>query len=174
VKIVQEQIPDVTVYIMGDSSESPQYSEECQTLAEMLGLEKNVIFTGNVDVEDYYPKLDVVVLTSISEAQPLSLLEAMSHGVPVVTSNVGACRELVSGVGDDDKALGPSGIVSNVGNPSQTAQSILKILQNRELWEHMSKAGKERVQRYYSSDAMLGQYRELYESYLASSNGNGK
>ncbi len=166
VKIVKEKLGDLKVYIMGEGSENPAYVTECRVLSQMLGLEQTIQFTGNVDVEDYYPELDLVVLTSISEAQPLSLLEAMSYGVPVVASDVGACRELLFGRDNEDKALGSSGLVSNIGNPNDTADAIVKIIQDEVLWKQMSRAGRNRVQRFYTSQNMIDSYRELYNTYL--------
>ena len=55
----------------------------------------NLIFTGRVDVVQYMQKLDFTILTSISEGQPLSVLESMAARRPCVTTEVGCCRELL-------------------------------------------------------------------------------
>jgi len=131
-----------------------------------LDLKPSVSFKGNVNVDDYYPLFDVVVLTSISEAQPLSILEAMSFGVPVVTSSVGACKELVEGrEGGEDRLLGQSGIVTDVGNPNTTAQAIIRILKDVRMQNQMSKAGKQRVQKFYTSQEMIDRYRNIYDAF---------
>ncbi len=166
-KVVKDSIPDAILYVMGSGDEEPEYFEECKVLSEMLGLEDGIIFTENVDVKDYYPNLDIVVLTSISEAQPLSLLEAMSYGIPVVASDVGACRELVLGKDEEDANLGPSGKITNVGNAYETANAIIETLKNKELWEQFSASGVKRVKKYYKNDSVIDSYRDMYESFLS-------
>lgn len=165
-KIVKDKIPEIKVYIMGDRDEEPDYAEECAVLVKMLQLEENIVFTDVVDVEDYYPVMDVLVLTSISEAQPLSMLEAMSHGVPIVATNVGSCREIIIGKSHEDQALGKAGIVTKVGDPHETAKAIIKVLEDDEFREKASKAGVERVKKYYTVRDMIESYRRLYASYL--------
>jgi len=165
-KIVVDNVPDATLQILGDAGETQDYFDECNTLVQMLDLEDAVSFKGNVNVDDYYPLFDVVVLTSISEAQPLSILEAMSFGVPVVTSSVGACKELVEGrEGGEDRLLGQSGIVTDVGNPNTTAQAIIRILKDVRMQNQMSKAGKQRVQKFYTSQEMIDRYRNIYDAF---------
>ncbi|MGH7197298.1 MAG: GT4 family glycosyltransferase PelF [Candidatus Omnitrophota bacterium] len=173
VKILSERVKEMRVYILGPGDEDEKYFEECQVLVEMLNLQDAVVFTGNVDVNEYYPRVDVTVLTSISEAQPLSILEAMSYGVPVVASDVGGCRELVHGGTEEDRTLGPAGIITAAGNPYETAGAIGKILENKKLWMNLSRAGRARVARYYDKASMISGYQALYESYLGSTRGEG-
>ena len=165
-KIVKEKIGSVKIYIMGERDEEPDYAEECLRLTEMLGLQDNIEFTGVVDLEDYFPLIDVMVLTSISEAQPLSLLEAMSKGIPVVATDVGACREMIMGKDDEDRGIGASGIVTRIGDPHDTANALIRILQDQRLRDDMARAGAERVKRYYTVKEMLQSYREIYGSFL--------
>ena len=61
------------------------------------GVSENVIFTGRVDIISYMEKLDFTILTSISEGQPLSVLESFAARRPCVTTDVGCCRELLNG-----------------------------------------------------------------------------
>jgi glycosyltransferase involved in cell wall biosynthesis len=89
----------------------------------------------------------------------------MSYGVPIVTSNVGACRELVLGVTEEDRALGQAGFVTATGNPHETAAAVRKILGDKKMWERMSRAGRARVERYYDKDRMVERYRGLYQAF---------
>ncbi|MBI2083807.1 MAG: GT4 family glycosyltransferase PelF [Deltaproteobacteria bacterium] len=157
---------EASFYIIGPTDEEEDYFEECQTMVEELKLEEFITFTGRVDVKDYYKFLDLVVLTSLSEAQPYVILEANCVGIPVVASDVGACREMLEGTEMADKRLGASGLVTEVSNPESTAQAILKLLNDPSLYQSMSEAGKERVVRYYNQDDLLGRYLNLYEQNL--------
>jgi len=165
-KVVSLHVQNVKFWIMGPRDEDPQYDRECVELVAMLGLEEQVVFTGRVNVMQYYPKIDLLVLTSISEAQPLVILEAACLGVPSVASDVGSCAELLNGRTEDDKALGPSGIITRVADPDETAQAIIKILQNEDLYEEMSEAAIQRVQEYYHERDLNDRYRSIYIKYI--------
>ncbi len=156
-------IPDVLFYVIGPTEEEEEYYEECKMMVETLELEKTVIFTGRQDVKEYYPQLDVVVLTSISEAQPYVILEANICGVPVVATDVGACREMLEGLEPADKSLGVSGIITEVANPDETAGAILKLLKDEPLRQKMGLSGVARVTQYYDQNDLLSRYLNVYE-----------
>ena len=99
------RMPNVRLHIMGGVDDE-DYAKECYALVEQLQL-KNLIFTGRVDVVQYMQKLDFTILTSISEGQPLSVLESMAARRPCVTTEVGCCRELLEGAPGDE--LGVAG-----------------------------------------------------------------
>ena len=84
-------------WIVGPEDEDPTYAARCHALAKALSLDVELKFMGSQPVAQIYPELDVVVLTSLSEGQPLVILEAYAHGVPVIATDVGACRELIEG-----------------------------------------------------------------------------
>ena len=92
---VSSQMPNVRLYIMGGVDDEA-YAEECYALARKLKLE-NLFFTGRVNIKEYLKKMDFMILTSISEGQPLSILESMAAGKPCVTTDVGCCKELLGG-----------------------------------------------------------------------------
>ena len=73
---------------------------------------------------DYFPRIHVNVLTSLSESQPLSVLEAGAAGIPTVATDVGGCREILYGRHDEQPALGEGGILTDVASPEQTARAI--------------------------------------------------
>jgi glycosyltransferase involved in cell wall biosynthesis len=115
-----------------------------------------------------YPDLDVVVLTSFSEGQPLVILEAHARGVPVITTDVGACRELIEGREADDRAIGPSGFVTRVAAPKETAAALVRLARDPQLRRRLGAAGWRRVAAYYQRRDMLSAYRALYASLGAS------
>lgn len=167
-KSVISTLPETRLEIMGPTEEDVDYFEECQSLVNLLGLSENVTFHGRVNVVEWFPKVDVQVLTSISEGQPLVILEGYCSGLPCVASDVGSCRELLEGRTPEDKALGAAGIVTGIGNPEQTAQGIIKILQDPELHQAMSQAAHQRVRRYYDHDQMVQTYRSIYQDAIES------
>lgn len=156
-------LPTARLDIMGPTEEDPEYFEECKTLVKLLALSHLVTFHGRVNVAEWFPKVDVQVLTSISEGQPLVILEGFCSGLPCVASDVGSCRELLEGRTEEDRALGSAGIVTGVGNPDATASAILKVLKNPDLHRSMAKAAHARVRRYYDHDDMVKTYRGIYQ-----------
>lgn len=165
-RLVLQKIPEATFFIIGPTDEEEDYVAECRSLVESLGLESKVTFTGRVDVRGQYSILDIVVLTSVSEAQPYVILEANVVGVPVVATDVGACREMLEGRTPEDRSLGPSGIVTEVANPDATAAAIIKLLCEPLVYDAYAEAGRERVVRYYDQDDLLSRYLNVYEKNL--------
>jgi len=165
-KIASETIPDLQVYLVGPTDEEKDYYQKCQQLVSMLNLEKIVHFTGSTDVKAYYKKIDVLVLTSLSEGQPLVILEGNCAGIPVVASNVGACRELLEGVTAEDQALGASGLITPVASPQATAQAIIQLWRDKDLRLRLGQAGRERVRRFYRQEQLYSTYTDLYQQYI--------
>ena len=163
---VAGELPGATFYVIGPLDHDPAYAAHCQGLAAEWGLERRVTFTGEEDPRPWYRQLDVVVLTSLSEGQPLVLLEAMAAGVPVVATAVGGCPELILGTDPEDRALGPSGLLTPVEDPRATARAILSLCQDMTQWHQASQAGQERVRRFYSARQMCETYRALYTRLL--------
>jgi glycosyltransferase involved in cell wall biosynthesis len=153
--------------IAGPGDEDPEYLEECKTLAATLSVTERVEFTGRVDVKEIYPRIDVLVLTSISEGLPLVVLEAAAAGLPVVATDVGACRELLEGRLPADRALGPSGFVTGLADPGATAQAILSLARDAGLRDEMGQAAQARVRAYYQEADLIRSYREIYAGLMA-------
>ena len=165
-KIVSLHLPKAFFLIIGPTEEDPVYYEECLELVELLDLQNMVEFTGKVNIMDYYPKLDVLVLTSVSEAQPLVILEAGCVGIPSVASDVGACRELLEGYNEDDKGIGHSGIVTQVADPEDTAKAIITILSDYKLSQKYSIAAKKRVNTFYKESDLNQRYLTIYNKFM--------
>lgn len=161
---VVSALPEVEGWIVGPDEEDPEYAAECRSLVTSLGLERNIRFLGFQRVQDILPQLGVMVLTSISEAQPLVILEAWCAGTPVVSTDVGCCRELIEGVGEEDRALGVAGEVVAIADPQGTAKAILRLLRNQSAWSQAQQSGLTRVHRYYGEALMLQRYQEIYRT----------
>ncbi|MDX1587821.1 MAG: GT4 family glycosyltransferase PelF [Oleiphilaceae bacterium] len=165
-RTVCDELPDVEGWIVGPEDEDLDYVRECRELVSSLGLERQVKFLGFQNVNDILPKLGLMVLTSISEALPLVILEAHAAGLPCLATDVGACRELLEGGLEEDRALGPSGAVVPIADPEATARESIRLLSNPQQWKQAQQAGLERVRRYYTLESMFADYRDIYQQGL--------
>ena len=164
---VANHLPQAQGWIAGPEDESPEYAAECRELVAQLGLGEHVKFLGFQKLTELLPKVGLVVLSSISEALPLVILEGYAAGVPTVATDVGSCRQLVEGLPGEDAALGTSGRVVRIADPEALAQASLELLRDPQKWKSCSEAAIRRVEAYYSQDMMFARYRALYEKNLA-------
>jgi glycosyltransferase involved in cell wall biosynthesis len=166
-RIVVTRMPQAQAWIAGPEDEDPDYAIECRDLVERLGLQDSVRFLGFQKLTELLPQVGLVVLSSISEALPLVILEGYAAGVPTVSTDVGSCRQLVYGLPGDDAAIGPSGRVVRIADPDALAEASLELLSNQDAWEQASRAAIRRVEAYYAQHMMFDRYRELYDHGLA-------
>lgn len=166
IDIVRSAIPDLQALVLGGDDEDPDYAASVRQLTRNLGLSGTVRFCGHVDIRDYFPRIDVLALTSLSEAQPLALLEAGAAGIPSVTTNVGACRELLYG-SIHDPVRGQGGIVVRCGDHEATAKALVRILSDTALKNAMGKVMQQRVQISYNKPEIDRRYSDLYARWLA-------
>ncbi|MGE5397284.1 MAG: GT4 family glycosyltransferase PelF [Chitinophagales bacterium] len=157
--LAKKEIKSLRLFIMGSTDEDPDYYNECLQLVERLQL-KDVIFTGRINARDYIGKMDLIILSSISEGQPLALLEAMATRKPCICTDVGCCRELIEGDGGN-----PGGIVVPVMDYEIMGQAIIKLGRDKELRKQMGEIGFERVNRFYTAERFISNYRDLYSSF---------
>ncbi|HVJ91954.1 MAG TPA: GT4 family glycosyltransferase PelF, partial [Labilithrix sp.] len=166
-RVVHSVLPDAEGWIVGPEDEDKGYAEECRHLVESLGLVGTVRFLGFKNVDDIFPRLGLNVLTSISEAQPLVVLEGFAAGVPCVSTDVGCVRELVHGAAPEDRAHGVAGAVVDIASPEATARAAVDLLSDSHRWYAAQAAGIARVEKMYTQEAMLARYRSIYEDALA-------
>lgn len=164
---VVRQYPDAQGWIAGPEDEDPEYARECRSLAESLGLADKVKFLGFQRIDELLPKVGVLVLSSISEALPLVVLEGFAAGVPCVTTDVGSCRQLIFGLPGEDAALGAAGDVVRIADPAALAEKAIGLLGSPDAWHAAQQAGIRRVERYYTQEMMVGSYRDLYTRLMA-------
>lgn len=165
-RTVVNRMPTAQGWIAGPEDEDKEYALECRQLVQSLGLSEHVLFLGFQKVDELLPKVGVTVLSSISEALPLVLLEGFAAGVPTVTTDVGSCRQLVYGYTDEDKALGAAGSVVRIADPQAMSESILELLTDDAAWKSASAAGISRVEKYYTQSHMFELYQQRYEEGL--------
>ncbi|CAM4060268.1 GT4 family glycosyltransferase PelF [Paenibacillus alkaliterrae] len=165
--LVKREVPEAELYIMGPSEENEEYYEECLQLVETLQVE-DITFTGEVRIKDYLARMDIILLSSVSEGMPLAVLEAMAAAKPCVTTDVGSCRELLNGL---DDGIGPAGIVVPVMHYDQLAAAIIQLCNNRLLREEMGSNGLSRTKATYTREKFIEGYRMLYAAYKEDKDG---
>jgi polysaccharide biosynthesis protein PelF len=172
---IREQVSDARFLIVGSRDEDPDYDRECVEMVQFMGLGDCVEFVGHVDARAVFAQTDVMVFTSLSEAQPLTMLEAGAAGIPCVATDVGACREILLGRAREYPPLSGGGFVTPLANPRITAQAVVQLLQDEALRARCGRALQLRVRRYYSHKMVDAAYEDLYERLIALNprNGNG-
>lgn len=165
VKVISKTTSEFVVQIIGPDDEDLEYAMECKQLVDLLGIAEFVEFRGKQNMAEVYPTLDIVILSSISEAQPLVILEANAIGIPIVSTNVGSCMELCEGRTPEDKALGKSGFVTPLGNPEKLGASCLKLISSPMLRKQMGEVGKIRVKSFYRQDVLMAEYFSMYQEF---------
>lgn len=163
IRIIANKIPTVQGWIIGPEDEDHAYVAECKALTESLSLDSQVSFMGFRNPLEIFPETGVLVLSSVSEGLPLVILEAFAAGLPVVSTDVGACKQLVMGSGEEDEAIGAAGGIVGINDPQAMATKILQILSNPEEWRRARRSAIERVERFYSQERMFDSYRQLYK-----------
>jgi glycosyltransferase involved in cell wall biosynthesis len=170
-KVLRSHIPDAEALVMGPTEEDPTYFQECLALVEHLELENTVKFLGRVNIAEYLGKIDLIALTSLSEAQPLVILEAGAAGVPTIADDVGACSEMIYGQPEENPPLGAGGIVVPVAHPAATAEAMVALLSDRDRLARCAAAIRERVRTVYNKKTINAFYNHLYETASRAENG---
>ncbi len=111
------------------------------------------------DVADLLHAADVFVLSSRQEGFPITILEAMAAGKPIVATDVGGCAEAV--------VHGETGLIVPPEDPSALAEALASLLADPELARKMGAAGRERVEQEFTVDRMVEQHLAIYEELLA-------
>lgn len=161
----KEQQPKLKLWIMGPWEEDEDYARECFELVDMMQL-NDVVFTGRINIRDYLGKMDMTILTSISEGQPLTILESFAAHKPVIATDVGNCRGLLLGEND---TFGAAGILTHIMNIEEITQAILKLANNPELRKEMGRNGFNRASNKYRIQDMKETYLKIYKDLVDTS-----
>ncbi len=162
--LVHARWPHVRFVVLGPTDEDPDYVAECRDVVDRAGIGHVFRFEGRVAIDDWLPRLDLLVLTSLSEAQPLAILEAGAAGIPFIAPNVGSCREMIEGRGPGEAH---GGIVTPLVDPAATASAIETLLANPSRRRAMGAALRARVIRDYDHDTIISAYRNLYADFAS-------
>jgi glycosyltransferase involved in cell wall biosynthesis len=155
IRICMDRIPQINCWIIGDGPEKCRLEQ----LAQKLNLADKVFFLGERnDVRTLLHLVNVIVNTSDREGLPISLLEAMAEGVPVVAVDAGGNGEIVK--------TGKTGILVKTGDINGIANGICQILENPDLGKQLGLTGQARVSEFYSLDKTTKMWEKLYKDVL--------
>lgn len=160
--IAAQKLPTLQAWIIGPTEEDRPYAEECVDLVQSLGLQATVQFLGFRRVEEVLPLIGVNVLSSVSEGLPLSVLEGFAAGIPAVTTDVGACREMLEGSGRDDDVPGSAGGVAGLADPDGLAMHIVSLLTDPQRYAEAAATAIARVEKRYDRRTMLNTFDQLF------------
>lgn len=146
------------LWIMGPWEEDQEYAQECFDLVELMDI-PDVIFTGRINVREYLGRMDYTILTSISEGQPLTILESFAAHKPVIATDVGNCSGLIYG---EEDTFGAAGIITHIMNVDEISNAILILAENEPLRLEMGTNGYNRVMYKYKSSDMKATYQGIY------------
>jgi len=151
-------VPNLRLFIMGSTQEDPSYFRDCQDLTTQLNV-ADVVFTGHVPVRDYLGRMDMVILTSISEGQPLSLMEAMAAGKPCMATRVGCGAEILQA-----ESTCPAGLVVSALNVGDITKAIVCLAQDKVRCAQMGENGRRIAQTLYQESGYVAAYRGIYDA----------
>ncbi|QDU56445.1 glycosyltransferase [Aeoliella mucimassa] len=147
---VTKQIPEAVFLVVGDGPQRVQLKER----AEQLELGDSVRFLGTrSDIPSLLNLADVNVLTSHNEANPVSILEAMSTGTPTVASNVGSVSESV--------VEGKTGYLAPAGDAEVLSERVLTLMNTPLLRQELGAAARQMVESRWSLEVMVEGYEQL-------------
>ena len=153
--LVHAQLPEARLRVFGGTPAGGEaYRDGCLRLAAELGIADVATFEGRVDkIRDAYVAGHVVVLSSISEGFPYTVIEAMTCGRPCVATDVGGVSE----------AVGETGIVVPPRDPAAMAEACVRLLADDALRTRLGAASRARVLEYFTVDRAVGTFDELYQ-----------
>lgn len=145
------QVPEALLLLAGDGPDRSKLEQ----LSTDLGIDSHVRFLGNVrDIPSLLAASDVMLMTSVSEAHSVSLLEAMASGLPIVATAVGGIPETVQD--------GETGLLVNRSDEEGLGSDLAKLLRDPELCRRMGQAGCRRCRRLFQRNDMHRRYLEIY------------
>ena len=156
-EIVLSALPEAKLLIIGGTSDGDITNiNNIIKMIEECGFKDRIIFTGYIpDVSAFYKIMDVCVHCSI-EPEPFGLVitEAMSYGVPVIASDLGAPNEIITD--------GENGYIVNPAATEKLADIIIKLLADEELRKRIGGSGKQHVESTYQLEAYGHSIEKLY------------
>ncbi len=153
---VKKEIPAKLVLI-GDGPDR----SDCERLVRELHLQKDVFFLGKQDaLAELLSAADIFLMPSQSESFGLSALEAMSCGVPVISSSVGGLPELV--------VHNETGFIAEFGDIERMAKYVVSLLKNEKKYQTFSQNCRNTAVNVFNKNIIVPQYEQYYDKILGS------
>ena len=150
-RLVRRRMPDVRYVFVGDGPEKTNL----QAMAERLSIADKVFFLGRRDdMPQIYRSLDLMVLPSREEGMPMTIIEALAAGTPVIATRVGSVPKLIRHQ--------ETGLLLESGDIKGLSDAIVLMLSKPELRREYAATGRQLVYRQYSADCMADKYLDLY------------
>jgi len=150
--MVTKRAPHAKLMLIGDGPER----HGIERLIDKMDLRRNVTLTGyRSDVPQLLRCADTLVLPSETESAPLTILEAMSTGLPVIATRVGGVPEIVED--------GRTGFLVPLKHPEDIAEKVLDLNADRGKLRRMGAAAREAVLERYSTEKVVQQYLDVYK-----------
>ena len=150
----------VHLLVVGDGQERGRL----ETLAERLGLASRLHFLGwRTDLEAVLPEVDMVICSSRNEGTPVSLIEAMAAGVPVLSTEVGGVADLVT--------HGETGWLVPAGDPAAMAKAIALLLADPARRERLGRAGRDAALARHDVPGLIRRMEGLYTDLVTGKGG---
>jgi glycosyltransferase involved in cell wall biosynthesis len=155
VRLVVDRQPEFRLDIVGDGPDRTVLEDLC----DELQLRSHINFLGfRNDVHELLPQADLFVLSSVTEGLPMTLLEAMAAGLPIVSTNVGGISELVN--------HNETGLLVPPQSPEALAGAILELMHDPQRAVNMGHSGRRRVEEEFDIRVVTAKYEELYRALL--------
>ena len=152
--VARDLLPEIRYLVYGSLDADVPYVEKCHALVAELGLEQTFQLRGfHSKPAELYTEGDICVLSSISEAFPYTVLEAMACQRPVVGTDVGGVREALDGFG----------IVVPPRDPEAFGQAVVRLLADDEFRRELGRRCREEVLAKYRTSNSVNAYRDAYE-----------
>ena len=151
-RYILNDMPQISFSVYGSVSDE-EYYKKCLRLRDTLELQKKFSFCGHAKKPEMaYHSGDIVVLSSISEAFPYSIVEAMMCGKPIVATDVGGVSE----------ALDSCGIVVPPRDPEELAKACIRLMQDKELRYNLSMRAQSKARESFTIEKFTGAYLDIY------------
>ena len=146
------RVPDLHLWVVGDGAERPKL----EALVNELGIAGNVTFWGERhDVAGFFSAADIYCMSSTSEGLPMSLLQAMSTGLPAIVTNVGGMAEVVRNAN--------AGLTTPVGDPAAMAEAIVQLASDAGKRSLFAENAKTAYHEHFTLERMDASYMKLYQ-----------
>lgn len=147
---------NIKFVIVGDG----ELKDDLKRYAFDIGVSADVIFTGWIEnLAPVYADLDIVVLTSLNEGTPVSLIEAMAAGLPAVATDVGGVKDIIED--------GANGFLVDKNDISGLCDKILSLIFDKDARKNMGSAGRDFVRQRFSKERLIRDIERFYEDIVA-------